>query len=271
MEKRLRELAEGPAPHVERSWRPVTPTDTPLACTGRTARRPWRVPRGPPRRPAPRRRTSGGRPALRRRLPPCTDGGVVHRHHPRQHHGADPPRRHRRPRPGRLRRRRPPARRSAGTPHRLARQALYLAPEAGLLRQTVSEAGDWWSLGRGRRPARPRPGTPIEFRRDEDVLAEIATHDPRRRRHHAPADPPALRGPAHPGARAALAGGTGAGLAWTGTTPTVAPRTDGRIFPTTPRAPRSALRVHGPESPGTRAPRRPPGPEPRVGGPHAGR
>ncbi|MCZ0205763.1 protein kinase [Streptomyces sp. UMAF16] len=54
---------------------------------------------------------------------------------------------------------------------------LYLAPEAGLLRQTVSEAGDWWSLGMvvaqlalGRHP--------IEFRRDEDVLAEIATHDP---------------------------------------------------------------------------------------------
>ncbi|MGW4884501.1 protein kinase domain-containing protein [Streptomyces murinus] len=54
---------------------------------------------------------------------------------------------------------------------------LYLAPEAGLLRQTVSEAGDWWSLGMviaqlalGRHP--------IDFRRDEEVLAEIATHDP---------------------------------------------------------------------------------------------
>ncbi|MBA9049097.1 MULTISPECIES: protein kinase domain-containing protein [Streptomyces] len=54
---------------------------------------------------------------------------------------------------------------------------LYLAPEAGLLRQTVSEAGDWWSLGMviaqlalGRHP--------VDFRRDEEVLAEIATHDP---------------------------------------------------------------------------------------------
>ncbi|MFJ5974360.1 protein kinase [Streptomyces sp. NPDC093060] len=54
---------------------------------------------------------------------------------------------------------------------------LYLAPEAGLLRQTVSEAGDWWSLGMviaqlalGRHP--------IDFRRDEEVLREIATHDP---------------------------------------------------------------------------------------------
>ncbi|MGW4277346.1 protein kinase domain-containing protein [Streptomyces seoulensis] len=54
---------------------------------------------------------------------------------------------------------------------------LYLAPEAGLLRQSVSEAGDWWSVGMvvaqlalGRHP--------ITFRRDEEVLAEIATHDP---------------------------------------------------------------------------------------------
>ncbi|MFY4718858.1 protein kinase domain-containing protein [Streptomyces sp. LaBMicrA B280] len=54
---------------------------------------------------------------------------------------------------------------------------LYLAPEAGLLRQTVSEAGDWWSLGMV--IAQLALGKhPIDFRRDEEVLAEIATHDP---------------------------------------------------------------------------------------------
>ncbi|MFD6421110.1 protein kinase [Streptomyces sp. NPDC060198] len=54
---------------------------------------------------------------------------------------------------------------------------LYLAPEAGSRHQTVSEAGDWWSVGMviaelalGKHP--------VDFRDDEAVLAEIATHDP---------------------------------------------------------------------------------------------
>ncbi|MFE9725706.1 serine/threonine protein kinase [Streptomyces sp. NPDC005794] len=53
----------------------------------------------------------------------------------------------------------------------------YLAPEAGPLHQTVSEAGDWWSVGMvvaelalGRHP--------VDFFSDEAVLREIATHDP---------------------------------------------------------------------------------------------
>ncbi|MEV7418593.1 protein kinase [Streptomyces sp. NPDC089919] len=54
---------------------------------------------------------------------------------------------------------------------------LYLAPEASTHRQSVTPAADWWSLGMvvaelagGRHP--------IDFRGDEEVLAEIATHDP---------------------------------------------------------------------------------------------
>ncbi|MET3987786.1 protein kinase [Streptomyces sp. PvR034] len=54
---------------------------------------------------------------------------------------------------------------------------LYLAPEASTHRQSVTPAADWWSVGMvvaelagGRHP--------IDFRGDEEVLAEIATHDP---------------------------------------------------------------------------------------------
>ncbi|MER5932056.1 protein kinase [Streptomyces sp. NPDC002054] len=54
---------------------------------------------------------------------------------------------------------------------------LYLAPEASTHRQSITPAVDWWSLGMvvaelagGRHP--------IDFRGDEEVLAEIATHDP---------------------------------------------------------------------------------------------
>ncbi|MFF0750463.1 protein kinase [Streptomyces sp. NPDC004267] len=54
---------------------------------------------------------------------------------------------------------------------------LYLAPEASTHRQSVTPAADWWSAGMvvaelagGRHP--------IDFRGDEEVLAEIATHDP---------------------------------------------------------------------------------------------
>lgn len=54
---------------------------------------------------------------------------------------------------------------------------LYLAPEATTHRQSVTPAVDWWSVGMvvaelagGRHP--------VDFRGDEEVLAEIATHDP---------------------------------------------------------------------------------------------
>ncbi|WP_190344287.1 protein kinase domain-containing protein [Streptomyces venezuelae] len=54
---------------------------------------------------------------------------------------------------------------------------LYLAPEASTHRQSVTPAADWWSAGMvvaelagGRHP--------VDFRGDEEVLAEIATHDP---------------------------------------------------------------------------------------------
>ncbi|MFE0043011.1 protein kinase domain-containing protein [Streptomyces albireticuli] len=54
---------------------------------------------------------------------------------------------------------------------------LYLAPEASTHRQTVTPAVDWWSVGMvvaelagGRHP--------VDFRGDEEVLADIATHDP---------------------------------------------------------------------------------------------
>ncbi|WP_251095561.1 protein kinase [Streptomyces sp. Caat 7-52] len=112
---------------------------------------------------------------------------------------------------------------------------LYLAPEAGLLRQTVSEAGDWWSLGMvvaqlalGRHP--------IEFRRDEDVLAEIATHDPdvtgiAHRRTRRLCEGLLTRAPEHrwqaPQVRDWL----------DGRDPDVAPRTDGRVFPDDPTRP----------------------------------
>ncbi|MFH8976636.1 serine/threonine protein kinase [Streptomyces sp. NPDC017890] len=53
----------------------------------------------------------------------------------------------------------------------------YLAPEAGPLHQTVSEAGDWWSVGMIL--AELALGThPVDFFSDEAVLREIATHDP---------------------------------------------------------------------------------------------
>ncbi|MEU6367283.1 serine/threonine-protein kinase [Streptomyces sp. NPDC046931] len=54
---------------------------------------------------------------------------------------------------------------------------LYLAPEAGPLRQTVSEEGDWWSVGMV--IAQLALGKhPVDFRDDETVLGHIATHDP---------------------------------------------------------------------------------------------
>ncbi|MEU6664907.1 protein kinase [Streptomyces sp. NPDC046727] len=112
---------------------------------------------------------------------------------------------------------------------------LYLAPEAGLLRQTVSEAGDWWSLGMvvaqlalGRHP--------IEFRRDEDVLAEIATHDPdlrgiTHRRTRLLCEGLLTRAPEHRWQAAQVRD-------WLdGKDPDVAPRTDGRIFPDDPARP----------------------------------
>ncbi|GAB1338715.1 hypothetical protein ACE1SV_53050 [Streptomyces sp. E-15] len=112
---------------------------------------------------------------------------------------------------------------------------LYLAPEAGLLRQTVSEAGDWWSLGMvtaqlalGRHP--------VEFRRDEEVLAEIATHDPdvsgiTDRRTRALCEGLLTRAPEH-------RWGAGQVRDWLdGLDPDVAPRTDGRIFPDDPARP----------------------------------
>ncbi|MFD5794422.1 serine/threonine-protein kinase [Streptomyces diastatochromogenes] len=105
---------------------------------------------------------------------------------------------------------------------------LYLAPEAGLLRQTVSEAGDWWSLGMviaqlalGRHP--------IDFRRDEDVLAEIATHDPDLggvgdRRTRRLCEGLLTRAPEHRWHAEQVRD-------WLdGKDPDVAPRTDGRIF-----------------------------------------
>ncbi|MFH9569220.1 protein kinase [Streptomyces sp. NPDC017454] len=53
----------------------------------------------------------------------------------------------------------------------------YLAPEAGSLHQTVSEAGDWWAVGMiiaelalGKHP--------VDYFSDEAVLRETATHDP---------------------------------------------------------------------------------------------
>ncbi|MGC9439385.1 serine/threonine protein kinase [Streptomyces sp. WG5] len=53
----------------------------------------------------------------------------------------------------------------------------YLAPEAGALHQTVSEAGDWWAVGMIL--AELALGThPVDFFSDEAVLREIATHDP---------------------------------------------------------------------------------------------
>ncbi|MFG2835652.1 protein kinase [Streptomyces zaomyceticus] len=54
---------------------------------------------------------------------------------------------------------------------------LYLAPEASIHRQSVTPAADWWSVGMvvaelagGRHP--------IDYCGDEEVLVEIATHDP---------------------------------------------------------------------------------------------
>ncbi|UFR01254.1 protein kinase [Streptomyces sp. Go40/10] len=112
---------------------------------------------------------------------------------------------------------------------------LYLAPEAGLLRQTVSEAGDWWSLGMvtahlalGRHP--------IEFRRDEDVLAEIATHDPdvsgiTHRRTRLLCEGLLTRAPEQRWQAEQVRD-------WLdGKDPDVAPRTDGRIFPDDPARP----------------------------------
>lgn len=112
---------------------------------------------------------------------------------------------------------------------------LYLAPEAGLLRQTVSEAGDWWSLGMvvaqlalGRHP--------IDFRRDEDVLAEIATHDPdvadlADRRIRLLCQGLLTRAPEHRWGAAQV------GRWLDGEDPDVAPRTDGRVFPGDPGRP----------------------------------
>ncbi|MFJ4326619.1 serine/threonine protein kinase [Streptomyces tricolor] len=118
---------------------------------------------------------------------------------------------------------------------------LYLAPEAGLLRQTVSEAGDWWSLGMvvaqlalGRHP--------VEFRRDEDVLAEIATHDPdvggiTHRRTRLLCEGLLTRAPEQRWQAAQVRD-------WLdGHDPYVAPRTDGRIFPDDPARP--AIRPFG--------------------------
>ncbi|NYV77695.1 protein kinase, partial [Streptomyces sp. UH6] len=54
---------------------------------------------------------------------------------------------------------------------------LYLAPEAGARRQTVSEAGDWWSVGMV--VAELHLGRPIlDEREDEAVLQAVATRDP---------------------------------------------------------------------------------------------
>ncbi|MFJ3592194.1 protein kinase [Streptomyces sp. NPDC090231] len=54
---------------------------------------------------------------------------------------------------------------------------LYLAPEAGPHRQAVTPAVDWWSLGMV--VAELAGGShPIDFRGDEEVLTEVATHDP---------------------------------------------------------------------------------------------
>ncbi|MEU6506149.1 protein kinase [Streptomyces sp. NPDC046942] len=112
---------------------------------------------------------------------------------------------------------------------------LYLAPEAGPLRQTVSEAGDWWSLGMivaelalGRHP--------VEFRRDEEVLAEIATHDPdvggiTHRRTRLLCEGLLTRAPEHRWAAGQIRD-------WLdGKDPDVAPRTDGRLFPDAPARP----------------------------------
>ncbi|MFH9727381.1 protein kinase [Streptomyces sp. NPDC017254] len=69
--------------------------------------------------------------------------------------------------------------RDEDTPRRRGWQGkpLYLAPEASIHRQSVTPAADWWSVGMvvaelagGRHP--------IDYRGDEEVLAEIATHDP---------------------------------------------------------------------------------------------
>ncbi|WP_318200531.1 protein kinase domain-containing protein [Streptomyces sp. SCL15-4] len=112
---------------------------------------------------------------------------------------------------------------------------LYLAPEAGLLRQTVSEAGDWWSLGMvlaqlalGRHP--------IEFRRDEDVLAEIATHDPdvsgiAHRRTRLLCEGLLTRAPEHRWGAAQVRDWLDGGEPYT------APRTDGRVFADDPTRP----------------------------------
>ncbi|MFI6348420.1 serine/threonine protein kinase [Streptomyces sp. NPDC050560] len=106
---------------------------------------------------------------------------------------------------------------------------LYLAPEAGLLRQTVSEAGDWWSLGMV--VAQLALGKhPVDFRRDEEVLAEIATHDPD------------LTGIGHRRTRSLCEGlltraperrwGAAQVRDWLdGRAPAVAPRTGGRVLP----------------------------------------
>ncbi|MFG2595616.1 protein kinase [Streptomyces sp. NPDC048462] len=54
---------------------------------------------------------------------------------------------------------------------------LYLAPEAAPHRQAVTPAVDWWSLGMV--VAELAGGShPIDFRGDEEVLTEVATHDP---------------------------------------------------------------------------------------------
>ncbi|MFI2203163.1 serine/threonine protein kinase [Streptomyces sp. NPDC020192] len=112
---------------------------------------------------------------------------------------------------------------------------LYLAPEAGPLRQTVSEAGDWWSLGMivaelalGRHP--------IEFRRDEEVLFEIATHDPdvggiADRRTRLLCEGLLTRAPEH------RWGADEVGDWLEGRDPDVAPRTDGPVFPDDPGRP----------------------------------
>ncbi|WEO94398.1 protein kinase [Streptomyces sp. FXJ1.172] len=112
---------------------------------------------------------------------------------------------------------------------------LYLAPEAGPLRQAVSEAGDWWSLGMV--VAELALGThPIGFSRDEEVLAEIATHDPdvggiAHRRTRLLCEGLLTRAPEH-------RWGAEQVRRWLdGQDPDVAPRTDGRIFPKDPGRP----------------------------------
>ncbi|MER7764031.1 protein kinase [Streptomyces sp. NPDC097619] len=114
-------------------------------------------------------------------------------------------------------------------------KALYVAPEAAVLQQTITAAADWWSLGMitaelagGRHP--------IDFRGEREVLAEIATHDP-----ELPlvTDPRLLmlcqglltRAPAH-------RWGAGEVAEWlAGGSPTVVPRTSGAAPGTLPPPP----------------------------------